>query len=263
MGLLTWKVSGASVAGFSHKSDGSPCQDAHAAETLPGEWFVGVVSDGAGSAAHSAEGARYLCDMLLSHLCVRLREPRSNENPDHVDESTVRAWVEDGIEYVRAQLNDLSAMRGTTMADFHATLIGAVVGPVGGVFFHIGDGAGCATFSENLSSVVLSPPENGEYANETYFFTENKWRDHLRTVAFGSQHDLIALMSDGVTPFALTRGSAGLSLPFFEPISRFIADNDREVTERALVRLLERDAIRHITADDKTLLLARRVELDG
>jgi hypothetical protein len=262
MAPFSWKVAGMSTTGFSHKENGTPCQDAHAVATLPGGWLVGVVSDGAGSAARSADGARFLCDGVLAHLSLRLDEicPDTNE---HISETLVRRCVEESVDLVRARLNILANKEDNSLADFHATLVGAVANSTGGIFFHIGDGAACATRSDDLTASVVSPPENGEYANETYFATQNEWRDHLRTTAFDSKHDLITLMSDGVMPFALARGATGPYPPFFEPLSRFLSDHDRDEGERALLELLERDVIQRITGDDKTLLWALRVEANG
>ena len=185
--------------------------------------------------------------------------PRVAEN-NQPDETVVRLWVEEGVELVRASLDNSG---GRALTEFHATLVGVIAGPHGGVFFHIGDGAGCATLLDDLSVKVMSLPENGEYANETYFFTRSDWKDHLRLNPFGPHFNLIALMSDGVTPFALEPGKSGPHPPFFGPVSNFLAHHNREEGERALAATLERDAIRKITGDDKTLVWAARVEPDG
>jgi hypothetical protein len=136
--------------------------------------------------------------------------------------------------------------------------VGCVVGCEGGFFFHIGDGAGLATTAGRWDRHVLSPPENGEYANETYFFTGADWREHLRFASFAVEFDLIALMSDGVTPFALNPGHLGLYPPFIGPLHDYFLDNDPAVAQAGLVELLQRERIRSITGDDKTLLCAWR-----
>jgi len=261
MAQFHWKVAGVSVVGFSHVAEEIPCQDAHAVTVLPGGWLIAIVADGAGSAIRSAEGSRNVCDGVLAHLNSRLAEFSSK--PDQIDERTIRSWIEEAIELVRNKFVSLAGANGNSISDFHATLVGAVAGPNGGVFFHVGDGAACASSLNNLSKNILSLPENGEYANETYFVTQDEWRDHLRTLSFDSNYNLVALMSDGVTPFALTQGASGPSPPFFEPVSRFLVEHDRDESERALTTLLGRDAIRRVTGDDKTLILALRTEPDG
>jgi hypothetical protein len=254
MAATEWKIVGVSVKGFSHQANGTECQDSYAVSAIEGGWLVAMVSDGAGSASRSSEGARALCKGLVAYLGPRVAE---NNQPD---ETVVRLWVEESVELVRASLDK---SEGRALTEFHATLVGVIAGPHGGAFFHIGDGAGCATLLDDLSVKVMSLPENGEYANETYFFTQSDWKDHLRLTPFGPHFNLIALMSDGVTPFALEPGESGPHSPFFAPVSHFLTSHSREEGERALAATLERDAIRNITGDDKTLVWAARVEPDG
>ncbi|MFZ1963528.1 MAG: PP2C family serine/threonine-protein phosphatase [Roseiarcus sp.] len=257
MSRVKWKVAGASVAGFSHQTDGTPCQDAHAITTSPSGWLIAAVSDGAGSAPRSAEGSRLFSDEVVAQLTTRLREIDLSEL--HCpDENTVRTWIEDAVESVRTRLAEIATASNGSLGEFHATLLGVVAGPKAGVFFHVGDGAACATNLDDSSRSVVSKPENGEYANETYFVTQDDWRDHLRLTSFNSQYNLIALMSDGVTPFALATGSVAPFPPFFEPLSKFLAEHSRRHAEQAITTLLERDAIRPITGDDKTLVWAIR-----
>jgi hypothetical protein len=179
-------------------------------------------------------------------------------NGARLSEAVVREWVKEAVEQARERFRELANNSPGGIAVFHATLVGAVVGPSGGVFFHVGDGAGLATCFKDLSASVVSQPENGEYANDTYFVTQDQWEQHLRTTPFGADFDLIALMSDGVMPFALARGAKSPSAPFFEPLSRYLADHERNESERELAALLQRDAIRRITGDDKTLVWALR-----
>lgn len=261
MSSVEWRVAGASVAGFSHLADGTPCQDAHAIATLPSGRLIAVVSDGAGSARRSAEGSRLLSDEVVAHLRARFHANESAASTQ-LDEATVRPWIEEAVESVRTRLSAL-ADNGGSLRDFHATLVGVVAGPDAGVFFHVGDGAGCATSLKDVSVSVVSAPENGEYANETYFITQDEWRDHLRLTFFNSEHDLVALMSDGVMPFALAKGALAPFLPFFDPLSKFLATHSREEGEQGIAAILERDAIRQITGDDKTLVWALRVASDG
>ena len=127
----------------------------------------------------------------------------------------------------------------------------------GGTFFHIGDGAGAATNFNNFGHYITSPPENGEYANETYFFSQLDWKEHLRLTPFGSDYDLILLMTDGVTPFAMGAGATSPHPPFWRPVCNFLASHSSVDGEVALSNVLEREEIRKITDDDKTLVWAR------
>ena len=173
----------------------------------------------------------------------------------------VRTWIEGSVEAARSRLSRLGD--SGCLSDFDATLVGVVAGPEMGVFFHVGDGAACATKLDDVSTSVVCGPENGEYANETYFITQDGWRDHLRLSSFNSQYNLVALMSDGVTPFALAQGASALFQPFFDPLSKFLAEHNEEDGEQAIKNILERDAIRQITGDDKTLVWALRSDAEA
>jgi hypothetical protein len=251
-----WKIAAVSVAGFAHQAKGEPCQDAHFVSVTDDHWLIAAVCDGAGSASRSGEGSVLLCRKVVNHLASAV--PVIARAGDDSFSEIVRPEIEQSVMGFRRELHDLCDRDGCTFADFHSTLVGVIAGRTNGVFFHIGDGAGIATSSDDFSKSVISPPENGEYAIETFFATEEDWVDHLRLTPFGPEHDLIALMSDGVTPFALSPGGIGPYPPFFEPLSRFLVERPRGDGERALVELLNRDAIRSITGDDKTLIWARR-----
>ncbi|CAN5418357.1 PP2C family serine/threonine-protein phosphatase [soil metagenome] len=260
--MSTWKWHAASVQGFDHKTASIPCQDAHAVKLADGDCLVAIVSDGAGSACRADYGATRLCEDLGTALVAArgahggtgLGAPGVGE----IDLDVLRQWVEQGIDALRVRLTAEAQETAGSLSDFHATLVGAIADRSGGAFFHIGDGAAVAASSRDLGQFTVSAAANGEYSNETFFFTMEEWRSHLRLTRFGPEYDLLALMSDGVTPFALAKGGAAPFRPFFEPVSRFLADSDAETGHAALVELLERDALRAISGDDKSLVWARR-----
>ena len=136
------------------------------------------------------------------------------------------------------------------------TLVGCVAGPDGGCFFHIGDGFG--VFVDGRGHTVLSPPENGEYTDETYFVTDEDWETHLRLTPFGApaRGGTIGLMSDGVSPFAIDRARTGFYAPFIDPVRAFLARATEHDGNQALRNLLESEKTLAITSDDKALLLA-------
>ncbi len=248
----SWKMANASVAGFSHIEQSVPCQDAYAVQVTPAGFLIAVVSDGAGSARRAAEGSRIVSDFLIQAIHKTL--PTSIKF-DESSRATWQVYLHQRILEVRAEL-ERTSLDGL-IEEFNSTLIGTVVGANGGVFFHIGDGAACAT-SFDFSEAVISPPENGEFANETYFVTDPHWEQHLRVTFFPDRLTHVLLMSDGVTPFAMANGHKGPFQPFFLPVSRFLESHDQEEGERALAATLKADSIRQITGDDKTLVWAMK-----
>ncbi len=118
--------------------------------------------------------------------------------------------------------------------------------------FHIGDGVGVVEFDDGTS--VLSLPENGEYANETYFVTQDEWSAHLRVTPFSGRVRCLALMSDGAMSFAFKK--TGLFRPFMDPVVSYLNNTEEAEGSEALLATLAGEGTWTITSDDKTLLVA-------
>lgn len=253
MSISAWKIAGVSLPGFGHLAQGIPCQDAHEIR-IAGSWFIGVVADGAGTAKFSNAGAAIACRTLAADLAERLATVSLEE--ETVDTTSIRSWIEEGLSRARAHLQAAALADEARLADFHATVLGAVAGAHGGVLFHIGDGAAMALDASGNAEPIISPPENSEYPEITFFLTQDNWREHLRCTPFGAGHDVLLLMTDGVTPLALS-GAAPFD-GFVTPLMRYLEAVNREEGEAALSASLSKDKVRRITQDDKTLVWALR-----
>lgn len=248
----SWKVVGASVPGFGHIDAGIGGQDYFAYQCGAKGHFVAAVADGAGSAEFGFEGAKLVCDRIVSALIAVF----SSDTVLHCqDADIVKPAVAVAISSARHELEKESI----GLRAFAATIVGVIANEVGGTFFHIGDGAGCAIDTTGNLAPVVSVPENGEYSNETYFFSDSDWESHLRTLPFSSEYNTILLMTDGVTPFALSQGYLLPHPPFFIPLHTYFAANDIVESERALAVTLQNETIRKITLDDKTLVWSLRL----
>jgi hypothetical protein len=253
---MEWKSCGTSVIGSYHREGPIPCQDAHAIRIGDAGALALVVADGAGSASRSATGAALLSQRVADALIECSEEPV---------ESVTRA-VEQAVETLRADLlresresADPSAEGDVvTLQDYAATLVACCIRASGGVFLHIGDGAAIALDIQNGGQELISPPENGEYANETFFFTMASWREHMRVSSFDSTIDTVLLMSDGVTPFALGKDGSAF-MPFIGPLHSHLTGWEREVGESRIAATLSSEQVDRITGDDRTLIWATRV----
>lgn len=244
------------MPGFSHLDNGQSCEDSHSVLVLPNGWLIAIAADGAGSAKHGGEGARLVCQILIEHL----RAGWGRRHPAflaRISKRGVESKILAGIEKARKFIIKTAPDIGASIDDFHATVIGCVVNESGGYFFHIGDGAGCAMNPTDDDDFVVSRPENGPYAETTFFFTEERWKKHLRITEIGKQHTIVTLMSDGVMPLALTSDMRPFS-PFLAPVSSFLSSVNREDGEAALTATLDNHAVREITHDDKTFVWASR-----
>ena len=242
-----WRHYVACITGADHEENGLPCQDAFVVEQDSEGRFVAIVADGAGSARHGDVGAQTLARLLADSLLSCLS---SQEDDFELDPTSVRLWIERGIEGVRITLYEVAQRDGGTLSDYHATLVGVLATTKGGALLHIGDGAAIALSGGDESSIV-SEAENGEYDNETFFFTMADWRQHLRIDIIPATFNTFLVMSDGVTPVALNRDGRSPSRPFVDPISRYLAACAPTIGDEALRELLTRPAMRTITGEDK------------
>lgn len=248
---MKWKVFFASATGKYHLDGNTPCQD-FGHHVVVDDVLIGVVCDGAGSAREGQAGAEFFARNVTELLTEAVQSGKFTGG----DEVAYREHLAGIIGRVRADLEGAAQAREMTLRDFACTLVGCIASRSGGCFFHIGDGF--AIYMEGDGESVLSRPENGEHADETYFVTDAGWNEHLRVTAIGqiSQGGLIGLMSDGTAPFAVNRPKTGFYRPFIDPVVKFLRDATEEHGSEALKNVLADEKTYAITPDDKTLLLA-------
>ena len=252
-----WTVRGAaSVIGSAHELDQTPCQDTHIVRASPsGAWTGVVVCDGAGSAKFSKTGAEVASTRYADKLI---------EIAIELEKRAPGAWINDalieGAVHIRQELRDVA--RQDDIQDYHTTLLAVLVGPTGGVCVHIGDGAifGGRFRDEDGSALInadwfLSEPENGEYANETYFITEAGWIKHLRISPLPPL-DWIALATDGGAALALTQRNE-LKAGFMPWLLQELR-HERIDPSLVIQNALSDPAFASITGDDKTLAVLVR-----
>jgi len=250
-----WRAGGISVAGFAHVEEGVPCQYAHAFRIRDDGGLVAAVADGAGSAAKSHIGAQAYVSAVVDYFSAEPNLASMTEETmaaAFIDEinATTRRLVEAGI--------DEGAGSDAASSDFAATIIMVAGHENGGAFLHVGDGAGVALKLAESAEAVISKPQNGEYANETYFVTMETWENYLRITHFDTAFDTVLLMSDGVTPMAMTKGCEAPFTSFVRPVIEYLLKADPEVGESTLRNTLTQDKVRAITGDDKTLFWASK-----
>ncbi len=255
----------ACATGYSHVQAGKGSEDAHSSY-VDGSFAVGVVADGAGSAARGAEGARRLVTAVLERLKdspTRLALFQQSAAP-----MALQSTLEEVIEGVRLAIIEDTASEpdGGTDSDrlamYHSTLVGFVVEGQQGYLFHLGDGLAVALPEDILNfdgewyrAKHASLPEEGEYAGQAFFFSMSNWRQHLRVTPFDDSCFILA-MTDGVSPFVLN-SSDELDAMFLGPILRFTIQSENEVSTNQLTELLSNEASQ-VVDDDKTLLIVQR-----
>lgn len=248
------RIAAASIRGKDHLKSGLPCQDFSIATTSSdGKWSILVVADGAGSAKHSAYGAEYSVN-AYAHLLDKIASELARRPPG--------SWLTD--EVIRETLAIRDHYRGKVgegeIGQYASTIVGALVGASGGFVVHIGDGAAIACVTSNGRSTVevISRPENGEYANETYFITSNDWLKRLRVTPI-SDVDWIVLGTDGGTAFTLLDEKT-VKLSFIEPFVSRLASIRVDDLEQEVKGIISDEKADKLTGDDKSLAIAWKRE---
>ena len=247
------RVFAASAIGKSHIDGGLPCQDAFAFNVVD-EVVIAAVCDGAGSATLSHIGSNLMAKSLVEMATANYQ---AGELLHVLDAEAFKLKIAKIITDVRTSLETLSQIENTKFADYSATLVGVIASANQGYFFHIGDGLAIAQSLERKAGNIMSLPENGEYANETYFITGTEWLTHLRLTPITNPIEMLALMSDGAMPFVMSKGNTDFYRLFIDPVANYLKTVSEQDGSSALGSTLADVRTHQITSDDKALLIAQ------
>lgn len=182
-----WNIIKAAVQGRGHVTSGIPCQDKVCTMKENGCSVV-ALADGAGSATLSHYGAERAARCMCLHLCEHFDSMFMEE-----DALAVKRQL---IARLTAQLSLLSMELGCRMADLASTLLVAAVKDGRYILIHLGDGV--IAYRRNGELRTASRPDNGEFANCTFFTTSSKALSKMNILkGFLNCIDGFALMSDG------------------------------------------------------------------
>ncbi|RYD70117.1 MAG: protein phosphatase 2C domain-containing protein [Verrucomicrobiaceae bacterium] len=255
-----WRVCHTSVIGSSHIRTGAPCQDTCGFEYLEGTSDGALLlyaSDGAGSASRSDEGAAQVCDSFkefFGRLLLRGKNVGDIRTTECID------WVLEAREW----LGIVAEETGAQLRDFACTFLGVIIGNSGCICLQIGDGA--IVFSTEDSPDAYSPaiwPDEGEFANLTYFITGQESENHLHVQRIEEKVCEMALFTDGLEHLALHMATKTAHTPFFQAFFRPLRNEPfgfSQVQSDQIAAFLASEMVLARTDDDKTLLLASRFE---
>ena len=184
---MEWHTQSAYVTGRGHLAQNLPCQDRTCTMTRNDVTAV-ALSDGAGSAPMSQEGAACAVQTVCELLCEEF-ERYSTTAAAHEMRAELLTVVRDGIVRRAQQL-------GVHYSALACTLLAVAVKGDRYLLFHLGDGV--IGYQKNGKLLVASSPDNGEFANTTVFVTSSRALASARVMR-GIQPAMegFLLMSDG------------------------------------------------------------------
>ena len=256
---MRWRFATSTVTGKGHTDRGETGQDYHKAGTIrigDDDFFIGLAADGAGSTTEGGRGAEIACETAYVGIVSALREAGGGGIPAITDQEirTLIATCRDTVE-AEAKRNEKH------LKEYACTVLGSVAGNCGAIFFQIGDGA--IVSRTGLEYRTIFWPEQGEYANTTFFLSDEQFLDHLYILRTESFPDEIALFTDGLQSLVLSfsdrTAHAGFFRPLFDALKKS-PENSLSDFSAQLQNFLCRDEITTRSDDDKTLILAVRTE---
>jgi hypothetical protein len=250
-----WKYVYDSITGTSHAQSSQPCQDyckGKVHEYGSSNVLIAACSDGAGSAMLSSFGAKESGERFFAEVELWLQNCVISGPPDH---EIINSWVNAARISVLEKAIELNALP----RELACTLIGAVVADNWAVFVQIGDGA--IVFDCEDSYQVAFWPENGEYANTTYFLTDDHYEKHVMIDVLPQKKITeLAVFTDGLQMLALDYVNSQPYTRFFTPLFATVrSSQDQELLQKDLLAYLSSERMNKRTDDDKSLLLATRV----
>jgi hypothetical protein len=258
---MTWRIVQASSRGTSHITNGEECQDDCFGGTVQDpngqEFFIGVVTDGAGSALHGKKGAEIACRSGIEIIESWIIDQYAITD---LTEDIITGWV---IEIRNALVNSAHAEQ-LIPRDYACTLLGAVIGLTVSAYFQIGDGA--IVISDNESYAPVFWPDEGEYVNTTHFVTDDDAISFLQKRVSLHPPEEIAIFTDGLQRLALLYENRTAHKPFFDPMFKVLRETKAmscDILSDQLARFLSSDAVNQRTDDDKTLILSTRKMSDS
>jgi hypothetical protein len=275
-----WVVVGASVKGNGHIESNMPCQDNSKFEILGKGWGVAVVSDGAGSAAHSDMGSKVVVERGTLHFKNLV------EKEGWMDKNTLPSdaeWLQKSyfvLKTIRNEVEMVAKKNNVDLKSLSATCLAVVFSPLGLLAVHVGDGRmGCKTAADGWKAIMT--PHKGDEANQTLFLISEFWDipNYVQSgvlvpesIVVREPVDAFAVMSDGCesTAWLCTAQNAetgkyydqnkpfeGFFNPLEETLASFHKDNvPEEERKEKWYKFIESGTKGFVKEqDDKTMIL--------
>jgi hypothetical protein len=169
-----------------------------------------------------------------------------------------KADVEQWLRDVQVRISAHAAVQKNEPRDFASTLVFVVASEQATVCAQVGDGA--IVLNDGKKLAVALWPENGEYANQTYFVSQEDAAEHIQFAKFGPVRDFV-LFSDGLQRLALNEAERVPHPGFFVPLLRAVRSAEElDSTTHQLETFLDSDRVNGKTDDDKSIVIGCRVD---
>lgn len=257
--IMPWKAIIGNATGTSHLSAKKPYQDWGDLNFVYQEdAIIGVVADGAGSAARSEEGAQCAVESMICYL----QEHQGWKTL--VDEQSTRHFFEQAVKYTLQRIKSLADSKKYCIEDLNCTLLAFIATPKKIISMQVGDGLVIVRHGTSENYQLIFQPDEGENYGETTFLTSKNLYDSLQTnYQEIDQPIFVFLSTDGIQRIAAKYEvfeSGRIEWIPFTPFLKNLEEHikfevDLHEAEKKLVDFLESEKVNDKTDDDKTILM--------
>lgn len=243
---MKWKQAGTAVQGRRHFKKDIPCQDKY--HLYSQDQFECIsLADGAGSYKYSEIGAEITTQRICKYL---------EKYFDFIWESDVSLAKRGIIHSLRTSIGKEAQKRNCNLDDFSSTLLFVCVKNDKFICGHLGDGIIGILKDKNL--IIISPPDTGEFANETYFITSVDYQTKFKLFKGKIENiEGFVIMSDGASNSFLDKANFVLA-PILIDIFDWLKFYSPSKVSKALKKNFK-NVIRLKTTDDCSIALMRKV----
>lgn len=250
-----WSYLNVSVKGTSHEAKNIPCQDNNYCSIVQdingAQILIAIVSDGAGSASKADIGSSETCTKFSAFLIDCLK---NGMVLNAFTEKFFKSWI---VEF-QNELATKATSEELTIRDYASTFLAAIVSAESACFVQIGDGA-IVIKGEDDEYSYMFVPQNGQYANQTFFITDEKAVERFQFEYIEKPINQIAMFSDGIQNLVLDVQNFTVNQNFFSEWFNWLSEiKDQNIGKKILEDYLNSPKINERTNDDKTLILAVR-----
>lgn len=241
---MRWKISSAKTTGNRHNLNEDSIRQ------TPYDDFLCVVgADGAGIAKCARIGADFTTQ-TVRELLIKHKDGIFNYTDDEI-----KCILLDNLN---DKLSALAKKEGNNIDDYMSTLMFFISNGEKYIIGNLGDGLLGSMDSEGKSE-VLSLPEHGKYANQSFFVTHKNSKDHLR-IHKGryESHKVYFMMTDGSAECLYNfnlKSFANILKVFCEWIIKYEPHKVSDYIQIAMIKLFGSK-----TSDDCSLALIYGVE---
>jgi len=147
-----------------------------------------------------------------------------------------------------------SEMTKPKLSDYASTFLLVISSPLSIFTAHIGDGY---IFGHNRQSdydnQFVSLPRNGEYDNQTYFFTDDNWLENLIFDSRQEVFDLCIVLTDGADGFWVGSDRKSLHKPLLDNFLKIREKHSDKDLNTILENVFTYEKIITVSTDDATI----------